>query len=267
MLAPKKGRPIVYFVLLAVVIGMMIALRHCDKNLPVAATGGAAMEVAIEYAPLSCYTYADTLGGFSYDLLRLISAHAGVKMKINPMVTLHTTLEELNTGKYRIVVAEFPVTKEDKNDYLFTDPIYLDREVLVQLKMRNGSVRVRSQLDLAHDTVYVVKGSPMMSRLQSLSREIGDTIYVKTENLYGPEQLFLRVASGEVQYAVVNERLAREMAQKYSNVDISTGISFTQFQAWILNRKDTALRDSINHWLREVKATPQYQALYRRYFK
>lgn len=263
----KKGSMTMYLLLLVLTLLSMVALKNCDRfmehqpNKPVQE-----LVVAMEYAPLSCYTYDDTLGGFSYDLLRMVARYAGLKPVYQPMVTLSTSLEQLKNGSYRMVCAEFPVTKETKQEYLFTNPIYIDRQVLVQRKQDDGSVAVKSLLDLAQDTVWVVDGSSIQTRLSNLSREIGDTIYVKTDKEYGAEQLFMRVASGEIKQAVMNEGVASVLAKRYPDVDISTAISFSQFQSWVLRKGDEAFCDSINSWLEAVKATPEYRILYNRYF-
>lgn len=263
----KKGSMALYLLLLIGAVLAMVVLRNCDRFITTESSEPVNdMVVAIEYAPLSCYTYEDTLGGFSYDLLRMVARHAGLKPVFQPMVTLSTSLEQLKKGTYRVVCAEFPVIKETKEEYVFTNPIYIDRQVLVQRKKNDGSVSVTSQLDLAQDTVWVVEGSTIRTRLLNLSHEIGDTIYVKTDKEYGAEQLFLRVASGEIKQAVMNEGVASILAKRYPNVDISTAISFSQFQSWILRKGDEAFCDSINSWLEAVKLTPEYTTLYNRYF-
>lgn len=261
----KKGSVTLYMVLLVAVIGVMSVLRNCkwSAEKPIEKNGEV---VAIEYSPLLCYTYDDTLGGFSYDLLRLVARRGGVELKFQPMVTLSKSLARLKAGDYKMVIAEFPVTKENKEDFLFSDPIYLDRQVLVQKKLFDGTIAIKSSLDLANDTVWIVEGSSMQSRLKNLSHEIGDTIYVNNEPEYGSEQMFIMVAAGEIKYAVMNERIAKIMSKKYPDVDVSTGISFSQFQSWIIQKEDSVFCDSINSWLKAVKETPEYQALYNRYF-
>lgn len=263
----KKGSMTMYLLLLVGALLSMVALKNCDRFL-VQQPDKPAQElvVAMEYAPMSCYTYDDTLGGFSYDLLRMVARYAGLKPVYQPMVTLSTSLKQLNNGAYRMVCAEFPVTKETKQEYLFTNPIYIDRQVLVQRKQDDGSVAVKSLLDLAQDTVWVVDGSSIQARLSNLSHEIGDTIYVKTDKEYGAEQLFMRVATGEIKQAVMNEGVASVLAKRYPDVDISTAISFSQFQSWILRKGDEAFCDSINAWLEAVKTTREYRTLYNRYF-
>lgn len=267
----KKGQIILYVILLCIVIGSMMLLKNCGKpGFPVQHQGGSpgdTIDVAIEYAPLSCYMYDDTLGGFNYDLLRLVAREGNFKMKFHPVVTLQKSLEELNDGTYDILAAQLPVTSEYREEYLFTVPVYLDRQVLVQRKDSVGALKIKNQLGLANKKVHIVKGSPMESRLRNLGREIGDTIFVENESVYGPEQLFLMVVTGEIEYAVINEKVAKDLLKDYPLVDAGTSISFTQFQSWILNKENKALNDSLNSILEKVKNTEGYKNLYNRYFK
>jgi membrane-bound lytic murein transglycosylase MltF len=136
--------------------------------------------------------------------------------------------------------------------------------VLVQ---RRGSTAIHSQLDLAGDTVWVVKGSPMIERIASLSREIGDTIYVHVDELYGPEQLMMMVSAGEIRYAVVNRSIARAMSSRLPNLDRSVAISLSQFQSWMVAKSRKSLCDSLNRWHNQIKLdTAAYEGLQRRYF-
>lgn len=263
----KRGQMILYLALLALVVGCMVALSMCDKPVNQSSThhsGGDTLDIAIEYSPVTYYTYDDTLGGYNYDLLRLISQNTDRPMKFHPIVTLEKALAGLEEGRFDVVVAQYPMTAGDTARYAFTQPIYIDQQVLVQ---RRGSKAIRSQLDLAGDTVWTVKGSPMTQRVASLSREIGDTIYVHVDELYGPEQLMMMVSTGEIRYAVVNRSIARAMAAKLPNLDRSVAISLSQFQSWIVSKERQVLCDSLNLWHNQVKHdTAAYLGLQRRYF-
>ena len=133
--------------------------------------------------------------------------------------------------------------------------------------VQRSPTQVRSQLDLAGDTVHVLKGSPMVERIDGLSREIGDTIHVVTNDTCGPEQLVLMVAKGEIRLAVVNKSIARVVASREPGIDISVDVSMSQFQAWALSKRNAALRDSLNVWLGRVRAHKAVDdKLHRRYF-
>ena len=263
----KRGQMVLYIVLLAAVVGFMVALSMCDKPVDVPGSqpsGGDTLDIAIEYSPVTYYTYDDTLGGYNYDLLRLISSRNGCPMKFHPVVTLEKALAGLESGRFDVVVAQFPMTAGDTSRFAFTQPIYIDQQVLVQ---RRGSQAIHSQLDLAGDTVWVVKGSPMIGRIASLSREIGDTIYVHADDLYGPEQLMMMVSGGEIRYAVVNRSIARAMASRLPNLDRSVAISLSQFQSWMVAKDRESLCDSLDQWHNQVKQdTAAYFGLQRRYF-
>lgn len=273
-LKSKKGQPIFYIALLMIAFLLMAVLHKCNGSgenvtiLPVSNThsGGDTIDVAIEYSPISYYTYNDTLGGFNYDLLRLIAKRSKRPMKFHSFVTLSIALDGLEKGYFDLLAGQFPMTTENKNKYLFTETVYLDKQVLVQRVLKNGGIAIKSQLDLAKDTVYIVKDSPMLDRVKGLSREIGDTIHVEVDSLYGPEQLFLRVATGEIKYAVINERIARELLKNYEGkIDISKDISFSQFQSWALKMGNDTLCRFFNQHIRSLKSTNTYHQLARRY--
>ena len=269
-LKPKKGNSIIYIILIILVIIVMATLKRCASNVDESNGNDnpsqETINIAIEYSPLSLYTYDDTLGGFAYDVMRLIGNHFNKNIKFHPIVTLKNTMDDLMAGKYDMVIAQYPETKEDKDKYLFSEALYIDSQVLIQLKDSEGKTAVNNQLELAGDTVVIIKDSPMLQRIENLSHEIGDTIHVIVDENYGPEQLFLRVATGEVKYAVINKSIATQMAKKYPNVDCSTKISFSQFQSVILKKDEKALCDSLNNWIKEIKGTPQFKKLQSRYF-
>lgn len=268
----KKWQLALYLLLLVAVIIAMVMLRNCsnDEQLMGAhnridkESSGDTIDVAIEYSPLSYYTYGDTLGGFNYEFLKLLSSTCGIKFKYHPIVSLQPALSGLKKGLYDVLAAQFPVTRENKEHYLFTSALYLDNQVLVQ--RNEGGLAITNQLDLAGDTVNIVKGSPMRDRIISLSREIGDTIYVVQDSVYGPEQLFLMVATGDIKYAVINESIAKKLAASHPGVDVSQAISFTQFQSLTLDKGSIELCDKLNECILKVKKMPEYNQLLRKYF-
>ena len=71
----------------------------------------------------------------------------------------------------------------------------------------------------------------------NLAHEIGDTIYVNEENTYGDEQLIIMVAKSEIDFAVCDETIAREMSKHYPEIDFSTDIAFTSRQPQYLAKR------------------------------
>ena len=267
----KKSRSQSSFMigLLFFVIILMVLLRTCSFSFPGSdkkRSGGDTIDIAIEYGPLSLYRYDDTLGGFAYDILRHIEEQEGMRFKFHPVMTLKESLKGIDKGYYRMVVTAMPINADLRKRYSTTLPVFLDRQVLVQMKSDQDSDYVRSQLDLAGKRVYVMAGSPVAERLHNLASEIGDTIYVFEDPLYGSEQLFILAATGEIPRAVVTERTAKSLIDYYPEADISTAVSFTQFQRWLLSLEDSILCNRFDSIINVYKDKPFYKRLEKRYF-
>lgn len=266
---PQKGRVILYFCLLVAVSCVMILLRFCDNKKIYARNEegnscGDTIDVAIVYSPMNYYMYEDTLGGFNYDLLRLISERYGVIVRYWPIVSLQASIEKLRSGSYDILVS-LPIDNALKRDFRYTSDVGLDRQVLVQRRCDDGTLDIVSSLDLANKEVHIEADSPVGFRMKNLMREIGDSIYIIEHKNLSSEYLFLKVASGEFDYAVVNERIVEPLLTAYPNISIDTPISFTQFQAWLVNKEDTILLSKLNQWISEIKKDAAYGLLKARY--
>lgn len=241
---------------LLLVFALMWFLKKCTKtqSSPFAAeyvkSQGDTLDIAIELNPTVYSIQGDSVSGFDYNLLTRISKEHNVPMKFHPFVPLKHALDGLEKGNYDIVVAAMPLTSEMREKFLMTNPVYLDRLLLIQLSDTTGGKKlITSQIELGGDTVWVPSDSPFEARIGNLADEIGDSIHVMTDSALTAEYLFMLVLNRKIKHAVINEKIAKEMIKDYPQVDINTPVSFTQFHSWALNKKDSTLLDSINDWI------------------
>lgn len=218
--------------------------------------GGDTINVAIAYSPMSLYRYGDTISGFNYEVMRRMADMYGDEVKFWPVVSVDEALARLREGDFDVVMADIPMFASHKELYRFTIPVYTDRQVLV-----SRDTTLTSPLQLAGKEVYVAAGSPAVTRLENLSREIGDSIDVKVSDSYSAEQLVMLTARGDIPRAVVNNQVALRLQRQYPQVCISDAISFSQFQSWILNRSDSTLQATLDSQLERFKLTPEYEQL------
>ena len=174
----------------------------------------------------------------------------------------------MENGEYDILANNVLITSNRKDSLLYTRPILLSKQVLVQRKAKdeNDSCYIRSLLDLSNRTVHLVKESPSLYRIQNLSNEIGDTIFIKEIDKYGPEQLIAMVANGDIDYTVCDESIAKAVIHNFPQIDIETAISFTQFYSWGVNKHNTMLLDTLNVWIEAFKQTEEFQILNKKYY-
>lgn len=226
------------------------------------------LRAVTEYNSLSYHAQDDTVSGFHYELLQAFAKAKGLKVEITPEMSLEKRFEGIQNGAYDILANNVLRTSNRKDSLLFTHPILLSKQVLVQRKETpndEDSCYIHSLLELAHKTLYVVKDSPFMLRIHNLSNEIGDTIYVKEIEKYGPEQLIAMVANKDIDYAVCDESVAQAALKDFPQIDIETAISFTQFYSWGIHKDNQMLLDSLNTWIDAFKQTPTFKQLEKKY--
>lgn len=226
------------------------------------------LRIVTEYDNIGYYVSGDTIEGFQYELSKAIASLSGLEVETHLDMSLPNSFKELNENKCDIVARNIPITSEIKEEYLFTDPIILNKQVLVQRteEANNGIKPIRNQLDLARKTLYIPQDSPSKLRLKNLEHEIGDTIYVKEDPLYSTEQLIIMVAKGDIDYAVCDKRIAETSRQQLPEIDIDTDISFTQLQSWAVRKSSPELLDSLNSWFRQIRENGTYDVIYKRYY-
>ena len=187
------------------------------------------LRLVTEYNQSGYYVAGDTIEGFQYELSQAIAQLSGLEIQIFLEMSLAESFDMLEENNCDAVARNIPITSEIKEKYLFTEPIVLDKQVLIQRTeaANNGLKPIRNQLDLAGKTLYIPKDSPAQLRLQNLGHEIGDTIYVIEDELYSGEQLAIMVAKGDIDYAVCDQQTAVLSQKQLSEIDIKTDISIT----------------------------------------
>jgi membrane-bound lytic murein transglycosylase MltF len=207
----------------------------------------------------------DSVYGFQYELIKAFAAKLGVELEIAENDDLRECVDELLNGEYDIVAAFVPVTTEYKDKVLFTNPIQVDRQMLVQRKGDSTSI-VTKQYELANDTIFLPKNSPYKILINNLSNQIADTIYVSELKNTIAEVAVKMVADGIITYTICPERCAKKMLELYPNLDISIPIGFQQSSSWVITKNAPQLQQRLNEFLFEFVGSSEYWEIYRKYF-
>lgn len=268
-------RLLLYFILLLAVISFMVLLRKSARKVKIFLPRDYAeiieskeLNVVTDYNAIGYFVSGDSIAGFQYELLKALESSWNIKVNVFLENSLEENLEGLLLQRYDIVARNIPVNIQLRDTFAFTEPITLNKSVLIQRKaeFNNDISPIRSQLDLGGKTVYVSKGSPNILRLNNLAHEIGDTIYIQEHETYNSEQLIMMVAAGDIDFAVSDARVAEQLADVFPEIDINTDISFTQLESWAVRKDSPALLDSLNNWLQNFRETKQFDELQKRYY-
>lgn len=265
-----------YIFLLMVVLVWMLLLRKKTDELPqniglrdyeqIMQSGE--LNVVTDYNSIGYFVESDSVAGFQYEMLRALEKSWNVKLNIFLENSLDENLQGLSAQKYDIIARNIPINTELKDTVAFVETISFNKQVLVQRSadFNDGITPIRRHLDLAKQTIYVPEDSPAILRLNNLSHEIGDTIFIEQHAVYEAEQLVMMVAAGDIDYAVCDEKVARRLAARLPEIDIETDISFTQLEAWAVRKNSPALLDSLNAWFGTFRQTKEFKKIYRKYY-
>lgn len=270
----KKNRT---YYLLGGIILLLVVIRLCSHSEPrqeftprdypdIVRSG--ILRAVTEYNSISYHVEQDSVSGFDYELLNAFAQSKRLQLEMTPEMSFEERLKGITEGKYDLIATGTVVTTRSKDTLLFTHPLLLSKQILVQRKLEKGkdSLYIHNQLELGGKTLHVVKGSPALLRIHNLINEIADTIYIQEVDQYGPEQLMAMVSGGDIDYAVCDENIAKANIRLYSNLDVDTDISFTQFYAWGVAKHAPVLLDSLNAWLDQYMKSEYYRKLYKKYF-
>lgn len=227
------------------------------------------LRIVTEYNQSGYYLSGDKIEGFQYELSKAIAELSGLEVLIYLDMSLEKSLDGLSKNQYDIIAQNIPVTSEMKQNYLFVDPIVLNKHVLVQrtAKDNNETQPIRNHIDLAKKILHIPKNSPASLRLLNLQHEIGDTIFIIEDPLYSTEQLIIMVAKGDIDYAVCDQHIARLSQKRFPEIDIKTDISFTQLQSWAIRKNAPILLDSLNSWFNTIHENGTYNKIYQEYYQ
>jgi len=225
----------------------------------------------------SYFIYRGQPMGYEYELLSLFAHYIGVQLEMKVIHDIDLILDSLENGSGDIVAANLTVTKERRNRFLFSEPHLHTRQVLIQrlptgyTKMTFEQIQsklIKEPIELAGKTVHVPENTSFYDRLIHIQNEIGDSLDIKLiKGLVLTDSIMALVSKGEIEYAIADENVARFYKTFYSNIDVSTAISFNQNIAWALPKHAQALRDTINAWMNERNSKSEYAYIYNKYFK
>jgi membrane-bound lytic murein transglycosylase F len=234
------------------------------------------LRAATDYGSVSYLIYRGEPIGYQYELLQHLTKYLNVDLELIIVKDIDKSIEMLNNGEIDLIAMGLTVTSGRSQELEFTTPILTTKQMLIQRKpdayrkMQTAdeieSHILRNQMDLANKTIHVQKGTIYVQRLETLSDEIADTIFIIEEDK-DVEELIAEVARGEIDYTVADKYIGLVNTRYFPNIDIKTPLSFPQKIAWAAKKGQTALTDTINNWFVQFNKTLLSRLLYNKYFK
>ena len=206
-------------------------------------------------------TEKPTPSGFEYELLSDFCKDNGLELEMVVNENLDSCFMLLDSCKVDMVAVGVGSNKDMKRRFLLTNPILMQRSVLVQRLPKDWNKMstanevenqlLRSSVDLAGKTIHLPQGSHVVKLLEHLSDQIGDTIYIVECDSLNSVDLVNAVASGQIDYTVVEEYVARMASIGMKGLDTKLNVSVEQPLGWAIRNHDgdSSLLCALNSWI------------------
>ena len=206
-------------------------------------------------------TEKPTPSGFEYELLSDFCKSNGLELEMIVNENLDSCFSLLDSCKVDVVAVGIGSNKDMKRRYLLTNPILMQRSVLVQRLPKDWNKMstanevenqlLRSSVDLAGKTIHLPQGSHEVKLLEHLSDQIGDTIYIVECDSLNSVDLVQAVSTGDIDYTVVEEYVARMASIGLKGLDTKLNVSVEQPLCWAIHNHDgdSSLLVSLNSWI------------------
>ena len=206
-------------------------------------------------------TEKPTPSGFEYELLSDFCKDNGLELEMIVNENLDSCFMLLDSCKVDVVAVGVGSNKDMKRRFLLTNPILMQRSVLVQRLPKGWNKMstvnevenqlLRSSVDLAGKTIHLPQGSHEVKLLEHLSDQIGDTIYIVECDSLNSVDLVKAVSSGQIDYTVVEEYVARMASIGLKGLDPKLNVSVEQPLGWAIYNHDgdSSLLYALNGWI------------------
>jgi membrane-bound lytic murein transglycosylase F len=209
----------------------------------------------------------DSVYGFQYEIIKAFADTLGVELQITKQNDLNESIKSLQKGECDIIANIIPVTTEYKKKLLFSKTLLTTRLMLVQRIQKDTAEKIiKTQTDLANDTIFLPYNSPYKMRIMNLSDEIADSIHIVEIKNISQEDLIKMVSEGKIKNTICLEHFSRKYLIRYQNLDFSLPLGFSQNYSWAVHASSTKLMNELNDFLDDFIGSSAYWKLYRKYF-
>lgn len=257
---------------LLLIITFVLLVRH-NRNrihdLPSIMDSGR-LTVLTDSSQMGFSVRGDSVYGFQYEIVKAFADSLGLELVISEENDFGKCMADLKGGDYDIVANFAPITTQWKDDVLYTMPLNVSKQVLVQRIVNDSTKTVAkfksNHLNLANDSIYIPLNSPYKMRLEHLSDEIAAPIHIIEMKNSSTEQMVRMVSQGKIKYTICDEDIAERLVVKYPNLDVSLAVGFEQQQAWAVHKQSPLLLEKLNSFLHDFIGSSAYWKIYRKYY-
>jgi membrane-bound lytic murein transglycosylase F len=278
---------------------LVLAVAACEREEPEverdlgAIVAGDTLVVATRFNSTSYFLYRGQPMGYEYELLQSFAAANDLHLRLVVHEDFDEMVGALRRGEADVLAARLFPDGRLEGRVAFTEPLFETNRVLVQ---REGppepltrtqeraltdedwgfdvpdavtvrARRITAPSELAGETVHVADESGAHRQLVELSDSMDGSIdIVEVDADVTTETLIRRVASGQVEFTVSRENLARLHQDRFTNLEVRPIVGPPVGLVWATRRNSPELLRALSEWVAQERDGELFANLYRKYY-
>lgn len=229
-----------------------LLLAGCGKSEDVLVVGTNAAFPPFEYVGGQS---GDEIKGFDIELAKQIAKDAGKTLKVENM-KFDSLIVALNSGKIDFIASGMTITPERQASVNFSEPYYEATQVLLVNK-DNDTIHTLDDIKDKHFAVQLGSTADIMSKKYTQNVTAFNTGF----------EAIMELKNGKVDLVLFDSEPAANYLAKNPDLKLIKLDFPAEFYGFAVSKQQPELLNSINHTLKNLKASGQYQALVSAHIK
>lgn len=223
------------------------------------------LKVVTLYGPTSYFDYRGEIMGIDYENARRFAEDEGMAIEFKTMNNIQELISALKSGDAQLAAYPIPYISEYNAEVLHCGHQEISRQILVQ---REGEEKITDVTQLIGKEIYVGDHSKYHYRLENLNEELGGGIKIHPidNDTIVSEDFLEMVATGQIDYAVVDSEMAYLYKPAYPSLDLSLALSADQASSWAVAPGLDSLAAKIDRWENRTHSPEFIKSIYKRYY-
>jgi len=219
-----------------------------------------------QYNSIDYFLHHGEPAGYQFEILKAFARYLHVDLEIVVRNDLTEAIHLINRGQADLIAGDLFAGRVDTSTLDLSFPVGKSRLVAVQFVSKDQGETISSVADLSGRSFTIADVAGMQDQIASATEYLPVKPAIIVGHDVEPGELIRRVARGEADFTVMDEKTAMTFASLYQNLDISVPLSAYRTTHWGVRKDAKAWQTVVNNWLGQYMGSAAALNLYRKYF-
>lgn len=219
-----------------------------------------------QYNSLDYFLYHGEPAGYQFEMLKAFAQHLRVELEVVVRNDLTSAVQLINSGQADIIAADLFSGLVDTSQIALSFPVGKTRLVVVQrIPAKGHDLAIAQSNALAGVGLNVAGGSATVNQIARATAFLPVKPAILERQSLDRGEIISKVAGGEIEFTVADEKTALTFASVHNNLDVSVPVGGYNTTHWGYRKGASAWARVVDNWLGQFSGSSAERRLYRKY--